>query len=125
MLSGRAKEGITALRTSIRLDPHSPSSARRFTWIVMGHYFSGEYETAMEAAEQAIRSYPDYPPAYRWLAAALGQLGRAAAAKQALGRAIAISPAVFEMYVSRRPPWFRPEDHSHMLDGLRKAGWDG
>jgi len=22
-----------------------------------------------------------------------------------------------------RVPWMRPEDHAHMLDGLRKAGW--
>jgi hypothetical protein len=29
----------------------------------------------------------------------------------------------FDMYVRARPPWFRPEDHAHMLEGLRKAGW--
>jgi adenylate cyclase len=27
------------------------------------------------------------------------------------------------MYVRRRVPWQRPEDHAHMLEGLRKAGW--
>jgi adenylate cyclase len=32
---------------------------------------------------------------------------------------------MFDMYVHTRPPWFRPEDYAHMLDGLRKAGWDG
>jgi class 3 adenylate cyclase len=26
------------------------------------------------------------------------------------------------MYVRGRVPWMRPEDHAHMLDGLRKAG---
>jgi len=29
------------------------------------------------------------------------------------------------MYVRKRVPWFRPEDHAHLLDGLRKAGWQG
>jgi len=29
------------------------------------------------------------------------------------------------MYVGRRVPWHRPEDHAHMIEGLRKAGWDG
>jgi hypothetical protein len=29
------------------------------------------------------------------------------------------------MYVRNRVPWFRPEDHAHLLDGLRKAGWEG
>jgi adenylate cyclase len=27
------------------------------------------------------------------------------------------------MFVRRRVPWHRPEDHAHMLEGLRKAGW--
>jgi adenylate cyclase len=123
MLSGRAKDGIPALQTGIRLDPQSPRLAEQFTWIEMGHYFSRQYEAAIAAAEQVIRSYPDYPPPYRWLAAALGKLGRIAEARLALGRAVAIGPAVFEMYVNQCPPWFRPEDHAHMLEGLRKAGW--
>jgi adenylate cyclase len=76
-------------------------------------------------AKRAIRSYPAYPLPYRWLSAALGQLGRFEEAKQALQNAIAIMPASFEMYVRQRVPWMRPEDHAHMLDGLRKAGWEG
>ena len=52
-----------------------------------------------------------------------GQLGRVDEAKQALDKAIAIIPASFDMYVRQRVPWMRPEDHAHMLDGLRKAGW--
>jgi len=27
------------------------------------------------------------------------------------------------MYVRGRVPWMRPEDHDHMIEGLRKAGW--
>jgi adenylate cyclase len=29
------------------------------------------------------------------------------------------------MYVRQRVAWHRPEDYEHMLDGLRKAGWNG
>jgi hypothetical protein len=25
----------------------------------------------------------------------------------------------------QRPPWMRPEDHARMLEGLRKASWEG
>ena len=39
-------------------------------------------------------------------------------------RAIAIAPASFDMYVRNRVPWMRQEDHAHMLEGLRKAGWE-
>jgi hypothetical protein len=29
----------------------------------------------------------------------------------------------FESRQTRRVPRMRPEDHAHMLEGLRKAGW--
>jgi adenylate cyclase len=62
---------------------------------------------------------------YRWSAAALGQLGRKTEAKDALDKGMNLAPAAFNMYVRNRAPWFRPEDHAHLLDGLRKAGWEG
>jgi adenylate cyclase len=120
IFSGRVKEGLAALERSIRLDPLR--SAARLNHIALGLYFSREYEAAIEAANRAIRLYPDFPNTYRWLAAALGQLGRIEEAEDALEKAIAIAPAAFEMYISGRVPWMRPEDHAHMLEGLRKAG---
>ena len=42
-----------------------------------------------------------------------------------LDKAMNLAPAAFNMYVRNRVPWFRPEDHAHLLDGLRKAGWEG
>jgi adenylate cyclase len=119
IFSGQLREGLAALDRCIRLDPRR--SAVRLNQITLGLYFSREYEAAVEAAKRTIRSYPEYPNTYRWLAAALGQLGRTANAKVALEKAIAIAPHAFEMYL-RRPPWIRPEDHAHMLDGLCKAG---
>jgi hypothetical protein len=61
--------------------------------------------------------------AHRWLAATLGQLGRIDEAGEALEEAVTIAPPMFDLYVRQRPPWFRPEDHTHMLEGLRTAGW--
>jgi adenylate cyclase len=120
IFSGRPREGLAALERCIRLDPGL--SALRLNQVALGLYFSREYQAAVDAAKRATRSYPDYPNTYRWLAAALGQLGRIEEAKQALEKAIAIAPAAFDMYVRTRPPWIRPEDHAHMLEGLRKSG---
>ena len=125
IFSGRPKEGLAAVQTSIRLDPHDPKLAIRLNNLALGLYFAGEYNAAVEAAKRAVRTNPDFPLAYRWLAAALGQLGRSAEAKEALERAIAIAPATFDMYVRQRVPWHRSEDYAHMLEGLRKAGWEG
>ena len=118
--SGRLKEGIAALEKSNRLDPCR--LVIRLNQIALALYYSGEYEAAIETANRAIRENPKYPNPYRWRAAALGQLGRIEEAKSALEEAIAIAPASFDMYVRERVPWRRPEDHAHMLEGLRKAG---
>jgi len=123
--SGQPKEGLAALETCIRLDPRGPSLVNRLNQVALAHYFCRDYEATVEAAQRAIRSFPDFPSPYRWLAAALGELGRTAKAKEALEKAIAVSPTSFDFQVRQRPPWFRPEEHAHMLDGLRKAGWEG
>jgi adenylate cyclase len=119
-MSGQPVEGLAALETSIRLDPRSPRSALRRHQMTVSLYFSREYEAAVEAGKRAIRFYPDFLLTYRWVAAALGQLGRTAEAKRVLTRATASS---FGKHA--RPPWMPPDDHAHMLEGLRKAGWKG
>jgi adenylate cyclase len=122
IFSGQPRVGIAAVQTAIRLDPHDPMLPSRLNHLTVGFYFCREYETAVEVAKQAIRSNPDYPVTYRWLAAALGQIGETDDAKKAMEKAIAIAPASFDMYVRNRAPWMRREDHAHMLEGLRKAG---
>ena len=125
IFSGHPKEGLIALERGIRLDPRDPRSGVSVNQVVLSLYFCREYEAAIEAAQRVINSYPDHPLVYRWLAAALGQIGRTDQAREALAKAIAIAPASFELYVRRRVPWHRPEDHAHTLEGLRKAGWQG
>ena len=123
--SGRAREGIAAHQTCARLDPRDPRLGWRLHRVALGHYFIGEYAAARDAAELAISEYPEFPTPYRVLAAALGQLGQGEGAKRALDRAISLRPAAFEWFVRQRPPGFRPDDYEHVLEGLRKAGWQG
>jgi adenylate cyclase len=123
--SGRAREGIAAHQTCARLDPRDPRLGWRLHRVALGHYFISEYAAARDAAELAISAYPEFPTPYRVLAAALGQLGQSEEAKRALDRAISLRPAAFEWFMRQRPPGFRPEDYEHVLEGLRKAGWQG
>jgi adenylate cyclase len=123
VFSGQPRGGIEALRMAMRLDPNDLLRQLRWAQISMGHYFLREYDAAVEAAKEAVRSSPGLGP--RSLAAALGQAGRLDEAKQALQTAIAAAPKSFDMYVRQRAPWFRPEDYDHVLEGLRKAGWEG
>jgi adenylate cyclase len=123
--SGRPRDGLASLETCIRLDPRDPLLVLRLNHMTMGLYYSCEYAAAVEAAKRAIRLFPDFPSPYRYLAAALGQLGRTEEARIALDEATAIVQASFDMYVRGRAPWIQPEDHAHILKGLRKAGWTG
>src|SRR5262249_13188765 len=97
--SGRPKEGLAALKTSIRLDPRAPSLVWRLLQITEALYFCREYAAGVEAARQAITSYPERSGSYRVLAAALGQLGRKAEAKEALEKTIMIRPTHIDSYV--------------------------
>jgi len=127
LFSNKPKEAFAAIETALRFDPSDTGMfpPSKLLDLAIGHYFCQEYEAAVEALQRALRSHPEFPNAYRWLAAALGELGHIGEARTALDRAIALAPASFEMYVHSPPPWFRPEDHAHMLEGLRKAGWPG
>ena len=124
VFSGRPLEGIRDLQMSLRLEPRGLSAAFRLQHVGLGYYFARAYEDALAAFGQAMRSFPELPGTYTWLPAVLGQLGRAEEARQALESAIRIAPAAFNRNV-RWQGTFRPKDHAHLLEGLRKAGWKG
>lgn len=122
VFSGLHSDGRVAIEKFLRLSPRDPARPIRLSQLAAAHYLEGDYENAVRVARQTIRGYPEVPMAYRWMAAALGQLGRRAEALrlvEALQRRHAASIAA---YVNR-PRYFRLEDHEHLMDGLYKAGW--
>jgi adenylate cyclase len=125
IFNGRTAEGREAIATFERLSPRDPSVAIARRQIVVSYYFDREYERCVETARRLLSANPALPLNYRWMAAALGQLGRTREARAALEKSIAVSPREYDVYVRHRIPWMRPEDYEHMLDGMRKAGWDG
>ena len=125
LFNGHSVEARQALTECLRLDPRGPTTAGTMQLIAVSHYYEGDYTKAVEVAEHTVTRFPKFILTYRWLAAALGQLGRINEAQVALRMAIELSPQSFEFYVHNRPPWHKPENHEHMLEGLRKAGWQG
>ena len=123
--SGNPKEGREAFLFAIRIDPRSALDVTVRSHIANWYYKERDYENAVAAARRLVGDRPDHPWAYRWLAAALGQLGRSDEARVALDKAVAIAPDVFRLFVAQRLPWTRQVDYDDMLDGLRKAGWQG
>jgi adenylate cyclase len=125
VFAGRMVEGRTSLAAAARLDPFGPTGPPMMVHNVISYYFEGDYSGAETMARRAIRAYPNHPIAYRWLAAALGQLGRAQEGRAVLDKIMRTWPESFDIHTRVRLPWFQPKDYEHMLDGLRKAGWQG
>jgi adenylate cyclase len=123
VMLGHTSEGRAALFAAMMLNPRDPSAGLFPGWITMSYYYDRDYASAVAMANTVIERYPHFTNIYRWLAAALGQLDRHDEACEALEHAIASN--LFEFHVQSRPAWFQPEDHEHMLRGLRKAGWQG
>jgi TolB-like protein len=121
--AGRREEGREAIKRYFNLNPRDIARPIRRAQIASSLYIDGGYEEAAQISRQVVRHYPSHPIAYRWLAASLGQLGRAGEAQQVLHTLQTISPSSFEMYIRQRPPQYCSIEYAPMLQGLRKAGW--
>jgi DNA-binding winged helix-turn-helix (wHTH) protein/tetratricopeptide (TPR) repeat protein len=123
LYAGFPSEGRRMLVEAQKSAPHDVHEGITISQMVISYYYDRAYEEAVTVAHDGIARYPAYPLTYRWLAAALAQLGHRKEANDTLRRAQAISRQSFMGYIRKRPSWFRLENHEHMLDGLRKAGW--
>ena len=121
--SGEPEAARESLTTALRLDPRGPTALGVMMHRTISSYLEGDYAVAEETARRTLRAYPTLPRPYGWRAAALGQLGRHDEARAALD---ATARPYLEFITGHRPPWFfRPQDHQLLLNGLRKAGWQG
>ncbi len=121
--AGHRAHGRKAIRTFLRLSPNDPVRPVRLTQLATSHYLDGDYEEAARIAKDTTRRFPWHPFAYRWLAAALGQLGRVEEAHTTLEALRTRWPNSFEMYVARQPPSYCRAEFKPMMAGLRRAGW--
>jgi adenylate cyclase len=121
VFSGHPSEGRSDLFLALQFDPHR--SGLPLIQVAVSYYMQHNYEKAVEVLNGMVADHPSHPLANMRLAASLGQLGRKEEARRTLEIAMTLTPESFRRYTEARPPWLRPEDHEHMLDGLRKAGW--
>jgi adenylate cyclase len=121
--SGRPDQAISYLDRCIQLDRGDAMTPTRMVQRVVAYYLSRSYREAVKHGEAVIAQYPDLQLAYRWLAAAGGQLGWIEHAEKTLEKARSINPEAYKNYSRKLAPWMHVADHEHLLDGLYKAGW--
>ena len=113
--------GRAVSEKAVEMNPHHAG------WLnfmfVHDHYRKGEYEQAPEFAEKI--NMPGYSWASGVLAMIHGQLGNAEEARKHLEAFFALTPMPARFVVSMLSKWFNSEQFAeHVLDGLRKAGFD-
>ena len=118
--AGGWDRGLSLLRWAMDVNPHHP----RWYELILGihQYRLGCYRAALEEIVKASL------PGHFWksvvLAAAHGQLGELAAAREALRDLLAQKPGFAESGAEFLQKWFDPELVALLLEGLRKAGLD-
>src|SRR5262249_19148485 len=122
---GRRAEGREALNRCFSLDPRDPARPFRQGQFAASQYLDEEYEGCIRTTRQLLHDFPEFPVGHRWLAAALGQLGRIAEAQQVISSFVSKFPLAVDALIRSRPPMISVSDYDHLLDGLRKAGWKG
>jgi adenylate cyclase len=123
---GFGAEGTETLRGSVRLRSSDPLNWRASHHLCWYSYLVGDYARAVKAGRSALFANRNQCLTHSWLAAALAQLGEIEKAQKVMTRsANIIAGQSFNEHVRRRLPWIPEEGHERMLDGLRKAGWQG
>jgi adenylate cyclase len=125
VFGGQPQQGREALLTALRLSPCDAMNPAIYGLLTASYYFEHEYQRAIEAGRRAVSLFPNHATVYRYLAASLGQVGLGQEGCAILEKGNEISGRYFDLTVRARPPWYRPEDYTHLLEGLRLTGWQG
>jgi adenylate cyclase len=124
LYAGRREETIDLAEKGIRL---SPSDPRLFIWLPAlagAHYQMKHYEAAVEAGRRSWSLNRNWPHGLRYVVAGLAQLDRIKEAQGALSELKRMDANLeYSASVFRRN-WPDPADVDHILDGLRKAGFE-
>jgi adenylate cyclase len=124
LYAGRREEAVEQADKGLRL---SPSDPRLFIWLPAlagAHYQMRHYEEAVAAGRRSWSLNRHWPHGLRYVVAGLAQLGRIEEAQAALAELKRMDANLeFSASVFRRN-WSDPADIDHLLEGLRKAGFE-
>ena len=123
-LAGRPLEGIPYLEKGLRLSPQDSRVPLYYSFMARCQLVARNYEQAADWARRAVRMRPNVPDFQCLLAACLGHLGHPDQARAALDECERLRPAYYTQ-PEHWHPFKNRSDLEHVLDGLRKAGWEG
>ena len=124
LYAGRLEEAIEQAEKGIRL---SPSDPRLFIWLPAlagAHYQLRHYQEAVEAGRRSWTLNRNWPHGLRYVVAGLAQLEKIAEAQAALAELKQMDANLQVSADVLRRVYNDPAAIDHILDGLRKAGFE-
>ena len=113
-------EGL--IKKAMRLNPFYPFYYPLY--VGLAQFMMHRLADAVQSIKRSITRNPHALPPYFFLAAAYGQLGEEALARDALEQVRRINPDFSMAQVRKIAVYRRAEDTERLLEGLRKAGLD-
>jgi adenylate cyclase len=122
---GRPEEGIMEAKMALRLSPRDWCRVNFLHNLALSQYTARDYSAAAETATKVVALKPDYPYGHWHLACSCAQLGQMDRARAALGELLRLLPGLDSEFVVSVASYRNSADLEHVIDGLRKAGWEG
>ncbi|UVC13579.1 BTAD domain-containing putative transcriptional regulator [Mesorhizobium onobrychidis] len=120
---GEPEKAVERAAQAMRLSPFDP---RFFVWefcTALAHFCAGRYNDAAEWAKRSLRSQPNYASATRVATASYVLAGRLSEAEKMMARLRELDPTLrLSNLAEVLPPFYRTDDRSRYIEGLRKAG---
>ena len=107
---------------AMRLSPLDPLMGLMRAATGFGHFLNGRYDEATWWAQKACLAQPNFPVAWRLLAASAALAGRPDQAQEAAARAMKLDPGFLTAKLANYVTLRRPEDVDRYEEGLRLAG---
>ena len=123
--SGQPEEGADDCRRAIRLSPRDPSTFAFLNVLAICEYTSRDYASAAETAWKLTALKPDYIFGHWHVAGSCAQLGQMDRAREALGEVMRLNPNFDRSFMGTTAPFMDTADLEHMINDMRKAGWEG
>ena len=124
-LLGLPERAVPLIEKGLRLSPRDTSNHIYFSFMARARYAMHNFEEAVEWARKSIHLKSDAPEPYLVLVASLGQLGQHDEGHEALIACDNLKPGITNQAPNIPPELASASDNEHLLDGLRKAGWEG
>lgn len=119
---GENEKAVQHAKMAQRLSPRDPGQSMWSFALACAEFGARNYTEAEEWAKITTTVMPEFPGAWRYLAASLGQLDKVEEAHMAINHLLQIMPHDSLQMVSTRLPSVSRERMEQFIDGLRRAG---